>query len=131
MRNKISVLVVSAALFPSNTIALETLITRSETTYNEKSRPVANGSQIRSQGVTSECLGAAGIDARGQFIGFSFFRSTQIKHCDCRENAKTYEWLREHEKAIAAMDVCQPKPTRKCFIFFKCKEKVEIHEKAN
>ncbi len=119
------VLVISAAILialSSNTYALETLIQNKASYITQKTKPVANGSQMRPPLATGECLGSSGIDARGQFVGFSFFRSTKIKQCDCRENAKIYEWLGEHEKAIATMDACQPKKRRRCFIFFKCKE---------
>ena len=95
---------------------------RHETYYiTNKPRLVAAPSVQYPHLVTAECAGATGGDIRGQFFGFSFFRSTEVKSCDCRENAKIYEWLKEHKKAIEAMDVCQPKKTRRCFIFFKCK----------
>jgi hypothetical protein len=76
-------------------------------TVDSDDNRIASASNLRVPIATSDCLGAAGADARGQFFGLGFVFNKSIKECNCRENAKVYKWLGAHMKAVKAMDDCK------------------------
>ncbi len=55
---------------------------------------------------TSDCLMSTAAGVQMPLFGASASFSQAAEHCNCREDAKVYEDLGEHEKAIAIMDWC-------------------------
>jgi len=54
--------------------------------------------------VTSDCMGTTSAGVQGQFFGLTFSSSKQSEPCNRREDAKVWEWLGDHEKAIEVMN---------------------------
>lgn len=74
-------------------------------TGNRQKAPVARAF-AQAPRATSDCLMSAAAGVQMPLFGASASFSQAAEHCNCREDAKVYEDLGEHEKAIVIMNWC-------------------------